>query len=321
MNKISSYSSIKITVLSFVMMFGIALFHSCGGGGSLYKEIMSDCRVGGVAFFFLVSGFFLVKHYRAENSKFQWWKSIIVSRLKSLLLPYFIWCTLGIFNRDFLSGYGIVTLAPTYDAPLWYVKFLLLFALISPFIVWNIEIAHKSKLWRVLAIGAITLLPLLPLPLKFSFFVSFAMISSGITIGMIGTEKFSAIAKHQGWIFPLTLGFWLLSIWCRQTISPANLKWTLNVLGSYAFVLMFWTGYDVFLQKITIKTWIVDICRVSFFVYCIHEIIGRYITLNIASGSLAAFTKGTVIFIFSTVIAIIMRKIMPKVYGVLTGCR
>ena len=54
----------KITLLSFAWMFGIVLFHACNGNSPRgYAELMSDFRIGGVSFFYIVSGFFLMKHF------------------------------------------------------------------------------------------------------------------------------------------------------------------------------------------------------------------------------------------------------------------
>lgn len=60
--KIDIQLSKKISVLSVFWMIAIVLFHSSHGVRAVwYSELMSDCRLAGVGFFFAVSGFFLMR--------------------------------------------------------------------------------------------------------------------------------------------------------------------------------------------------------------------------------------------------------------------
>ena len=82
----------KILLLSFVWMLGIGLFHA--GGCGAYDHLLADFRVGGVSFFFVVSGYFFMKHY-GERPFGRWWGLEIVKRMKSLGLPLIAWFAIG----------------------------------------------------------------------------------------------------------------------------------------------------------------------------------------------------------------------------------
>ena len=101
--------------------------------------------------FFFLSGFLLARHSGEEG----WWRKAILSRLRSLAVPYLAWCLAYFFLSGhfidmvyFVHGndtftavgeivrltrrvFGLGFLLPPYDFPLWYVKTLFYFVIVS----------------------------------------------------------------------------------------------------------------------------------------------------------------------------------------------
>lgn len=162
--RVSEETSRKIRNLGFLCsLFVVALHNSWptkGFGlffGRLFHLVLGPAAV---PFFFAVSGFFLVGHFRKSD----WWKQEIRKRLYSLLIPYFVWAVLFLlfqaawdgfhawtrgepFNDSFfrelcpvqwLSALGVdVTKRPQLGV-LWYIRCLLFFVLLSPCVFWSI---------------------------------------------------------------------------------------------------------------------------------------------------------------------------------------
>lgn len=105
-----------------------------------------------VPYFFVVSGFFLAGHIR-ENG---WWRRACVKRVRSLLLPYLVWCSIAVLlvieetiwmnlvhDYDMFANiprgwkwwavaYGVYPSCYPLVYPFWYLRRLMLFVLISP---------------------------------------------------------------------------------------------------------------------------------------------------------------------------------------------
>lgn len=96
------------------------------------------CRIA-VPFFFFTSGFLLAQ----QMGKRGWYKRELRKRVKSLLVPYFSFCTIGILWNvltgqsgldadSILKGFGFVWNCQPATGVLWYVRTLMIFVLISP---------------------------------------------------------------------------------------------------------------------------------------------------------------------------------------------
>lgn len=98
-----------------------------------------------VPFFFLVSGYFLARHCDEDG----WWSVAVKKRFRTLAVPYLIWNAVafpvllcrryaenGVFERptvnDCLVAFGLRPLSMGADYPLWYVRALCFFVLLSP---------------------------------------------------------------------------------------------------------------------------------------------------------------------------------------------
>lgn len=132
------------------------------------------CQIA-VPFFFAVSGFFLGKHADEAN----WWKVAMGKRLRSLVLPYAIWSFMYflfvhliivaaniVAHRSLAANMFVDGLAKTvvhYSGldftsfpaltPLWYIRALLVFVILTPVLVWLLKRCPKTFVMVVFAIG------------------------------------------------------------------------------------------------------------------------------------------------------------------------
>lgn len=132
----------KIKVLSAIALFVVVLQHSSAAveSASVYGRIWRNVIAYGIAdypvsFFFLLSGFFL-----SQRLNKGWYEKALGKRLKTLALPYLLWCMIGwgVFG-GFCSGRFLDVIGITHHLPvlasLWYVKILLILFLFSPLFV------------------------------------------------------------------------------------------------------------------------------------------------------------------------------------------
>lgn len=123
-----------------------------------------------VPFFFIVSGFFLARHFNETG----WWRIEVVKRVKSLVIPFYVWSLISVlvtipfsiaadmmahrpFGSSVASGFPGVMAIFAFDLtkdpvliPLWYVRCLFLFALTSfavGFLVSRMRVAWLSLLY------------------------------------------------------------------------------------------------------------------------------------------------------------------------------
>ena len=134
-----------------------------------------------VPFFFVVSGFFLATHFDERG----WWARETKKRIRSLVVPFFVWSLLSfallaplsivadlIDNRPFgtrlplsdgrwinLLGFDLDKL-PTFNWSLWYVRCLFFFVLLSP--VFKIAVCKFKFGWLIFAFIATSVFSALP---------------------------------------------------------------------------------------------------------------------------------------------------------------
>lgn len=151
----------RITLLSFVMACLIVFIHVprcvCLGWEMRIEAFMHGgiCRIA-VPFFFCVSGYMIARHARGRG----WWVLELKKRIRTVLVPYCIWCLLpwgvgvaetfvaNVFAHaplfrnmgslpDVISVFGLSFVKlPHYSVQLWYLRALLLLLLITPPVVY-----------------------------------------------------------------------------------------------------------------------------------------------------------------------------------------
>lgn len=167
--------SLKVSRLSFCAMLAVMFIHSSDiiGGGDvctwetvLLHFVGSSLTSWAVPFFFVVSGFFFWKSRDRWSNGMVAWKTTLMKKARTLLVPYLFWCAIGavcvlplvvwsnhvagraLFERTFitsgtLSGSLIDCLGidgvPIGNVPLWYVRALLSIFFLSPLFVFLIR--------------------------------------------------------------------------------------------------------------------------------------------------------------------------------------
>lgn len=149
---VSAELSHKLANMSVVAAFMVVVLHAGGvaaqgsSGWWLQRLATQVCKAA-VPFFFLASGFFLVGHWGEDG----WYRQAISRRMRTLVLPYFIWCALWCCYfipvccrhgglADFLSThawtfFGMNVLRPPFYSVAWYLRALFFFVLMSPVLI------------------------------------------------------------------------------------------------------------------------------------------------------------------------------------------
>lgn len=300
----------RVQILSFAWMLGIVLYHAGAGGCSrFYNVLISDFRVGGVVFFYAVSGFFLMKHFKGDIGS--WWMSAVLKRVRTLVVPYFIWCSLGVQGYDFLRQYGLSSLGPVANPPLWYVKFLFLFCLASPLILVSIQCLNRKKAFLPVMLASVIILPCIPLPLKFCMFLSLLMFSFGVGLALLGEEERRSL-ESRTMVFA-GLCVWAAGLAMRALIPDMSLqmKWAINVYSALSLAVAMWG-----LCKVDGSVRVVPCFRITFFIYCMHGILLRHFRIL---GYPPA--DGVLVLITCVVVGMLVSRFAPLLYKILTGNR
>ena len=166
--------SVKARNMSALAALCVIVIHAGGDGmGSFAAKVMNHVFGWGlctfaVPWFFFASGYFFAGHLEEKG----WWLRSIRSRLRTLLLPYVVWCSLyacfaagievcrslevgraamaGMSWRWFIvQGLGLDVSHHPLLVPLWYVRSLLIIVLLSPALVWALR---RGRWWIPAAI-------------------------------------------------------------------------------------------------------------------------------------------------------------------------
>jgi len=148
---ISSKVSNKISALSFACILLVVGIHI---GMPEWSRALYQAAV---PIYFCISGYLLAGHVYEP----QWWKRECLKRIRTLLVPYCMWCALYFVFQAILSGnYGVAKATIVWifglrlDGypmlfPLWFVRALMIYVVLSPCFVW---MARRFWLYGVVVI-------------------------------------------------------------------------------------------------------------------------------------------------------------------------
>ena len=162
--------SVKARNMSALAALCVVVIHAGNGGmGSFAAKVLHQFLGWGlctfaVPWFFFASGYFFAAHL----DEGYWWLRAVRTRLRTLVLPYVIWCALfacltvvllavqgaeaersmlrGISWRWLLmKGFGLDISDHPLLVPFWYMRSLMVIVCLSPILVW----ALRSVRWLV----------------------------------------------------------------------------------------------------------------------------------------------------------------------------
>lgn len=309
----------KLEWLSFIWMYAIVVIHAGIGSHQWFQEFTWDVRIGGVSYFYAVSGYFFAKHFDCE-SIMKWWRKEISKRFKSLAIPYLIWCAAGLNGWDIFRQFGISTHLPAANFPLWYVKYLFLFCVISPIFVGIINYISRSQYFFSVFLTGAVILPWIPLPLKFAFFFSLFMFSFGFGLALRTKRNHTAVRRSKWYAtIPILIAAYVLIHIVGGSVMLQNgfLSWPLRVYSALLLVSLTWCIADCMGEMDSLPSFF----RGTFFVYCSHEILLRHMRLFYNLGTAGCFLNGAFVMAVCLAVASVLRRYLNPLYRILSGGR
>lgn len=280
------------------------------------------------ATFFFLSAVLLMRS--AQKSS---WKTILIKKLRTIVVPYLLWTLVYIAARIIRGSLSAgafcwptlpevvewITTGPEFYI-FWFLRVLLVLTAAYPLLCWCIQ-----KRWPALLLGAgCTALAVLPC---FRGWVMYESPLYWLPVFLLGcwagSEGFARLEKHplcpNKWGY-VAAGLLLLGLgWLRRSLSIFYYGfWMVSpVLG--------WVLGDG-LSKLPTPPWWVN---ASFFLYCCHMLVERYavrIYLALLGTGRTAFVLGHIALPLLTaalvlLLAALLRWLLPWVYRALTGDR
>lgn len=345
---INKYLSDKIKLLSFVLILIIVLLHSqminISSGLNLYIQQFFNLGITriGVPMFFMISGFLF---FQNANDKLDtlFWKHKILSRIRSLLIPFILWTLIGIcfvrlalpihaftsyfenisiensfiydFFYSFINPYKVVY-------QLWFVRDLFVMVLLSPLIY--------------VMIKRIPVIYFLLLEIFYIHFLSVINVSSimSFSIGVL-------IALHYKNILYKSVdsktSLFLVILWLFLCGIIVYLEPMLNTYQFIYFqqfiiyigIMSIWLLYDKLYKYMPEKILKSPILSMSFWIFLTHEpvltVIKKLMLKFIGNDN----TSILFIYIIAPIITVLlvlfigklMRKYLKPIYFILVGGR
>ena len=323
------YKNKKIEVISFVAMICVVWWH-CYCGSQVERWFIPGFCVWSVPWFFFLSG---VLFRRTLDSK--QYATIVVSKIRSLLVPYIIWCGIGAVVTSYiyvgggwLDAFGIssIKIHPWGNNALWYVRSLLIFMMVTMFI----DFFNKKLLGNQRVIGLIITLIVILMTSHFLLNLGPSSSSFYFAIGMISSEKvlgYKAVSKRQsvfvGFCFMLMAAV-LRIVWFGIGHDFVNSGGTvLANMSVCAFLVGLWYWADLIPKKSGWSGTVLQLLSLTAFVYFMHYPINDFIkhhlhiqSLNYRFVSLCVFAP-----LLYLLFAWMVKKWFNKFYVILSGGR
>lgn len=233
-----------------------------------------------VPMFFLFSGYYTF--YRSRD----WWSrevyfSELKKRLRTLGLPYILWCSISAtlaLGLDYMKGEavlptsfseGLGRLGEVYlwgpaNLPLWYVRDLVIVLLFAPVLDW----VSRRAPWLILPLFAIHVAGLWPTAIPSSKAVIYIL--AGALMGQRHLDMVSLAEKGKAVIYPL---FALVTL--TLPFMPIN-AWHEPVMALYvplAMLTFFCLGGYIYDKKPRLQAQLLALEKYVFFTYVAHEVL------------------------------------------------
>lgn len=350
MQKISEQESNKIANLGILGAVFVVLIHTWDPVvpvGSITWWFWQFLSIRGIAvpLFFAISGFLLAGHFNING----WWKGEVVKRMRSLLVPCMIWSMLWLLywkgliiianlvkQREVLSNvsFSLVNLEQLFGvypfehpllATLWYVRALMVFVIISPILKY--VLTRWKWMTLIVAFGlwcANRGWGLNHGNVKYFMYdflgagwVLFFLIGMAIRLAAINIE----VKRKKGLLFvgiiAISLTPLLIVTGASKIVGMSYLIYVIGKIKIPLLMLVLWNW-------ISDKKWPRSLTSLSFPIYLIHWFIahmfGCLFYSSAKSGFQLTFRFGTLL-ILSWLIAVIIKKFLPKLSEILFGGR
>lgn len=331
----------KIIILGFLLSLMVVLIHAYNAVEFSYiiprwfsrMEFLISEDIGPAApvLFFMISGFLFFRTFRSfskENVKYKY-----ISRLKSLVVPYLIWNAFATIVYYFATKTGVTNgeafeltfvnifngiVLYKYNLPFWFMYQLIICVIIFPLIYFLL----KNK-W----VGFISIILLSVIN---CFFLTniFTIIISCVCYFMIGSlmalhfEKYVSRPKNYMKYIAIILGF------LSQVFFYLKIRYQYEVYN-YLYLIFLAIGIFYIFDFIKVQKTPSKMFNCSFIIFACHSLLLETvqkclrIVLPINTVTIIIDYLGSAIItvVLICIFSLILRKIFPKVYSILSGGR
>lgn len=286
--RIDDYLSRKLKVMSYAAALCVVCLHFGRNidtgtwlNAFLNDAIIRGCFFASVSLFFLFSGMLLVKNFDGSLS---WWKSTVVKRAKTLLVPYLFWCVLyGVCSRVVDTPDQLLSLSfwlkclgvsPHRVLPLychmWYVRNLMVLCLLSPLFILAVNYMAGQRSTMFIAATLFIIVSVVDFPLKDQT----VMASLYFMVGMFLAFHSDLLKRRvPTWVFLVWIALLILRGVGRHVwgVPSPYLHWVVFIFT----IVCVWAIYDFLyrfksIQSILGWKFIADLTSTSFLLYCAH---------------------------------------------------
>jgi len=330
----SHQQSVKIKNLSFFMMIAIVWTHSRLPKWDVVPDyfhqlaIFNEIGEDAVAPFFLITGYLFFQNFQMSN-----YVEKLKKRAHSLVVPYILWNTIGVFLWFFLvacSGYKYTSNQYSFDSPLevignifvckytilWYVGVIIIYAVAAPIFYYLL----RSKTTAVLSVIVFLLIGV-------SFHHPFASPLVWMSIYMMGAllgvyYKDYFYQPQPIWLTVVAVVVFPISVWlCHQQESMLYVN-----LRQWSSVFFYIGMYDIFDRIFHFKQH--RVYNYSFFLYASHyflvHVSQRYVIThfsNVAGCWIAYLVVPLVVILLCLSFARLLDYKAHSLYKLLSGGR
>lgn len=330
----------KISNMSFLCALLVVLLHIFPSNQASTTVQIVDKFISyglgriAVPFFFIASGYFIGHHVGDKG----WWKFAILKRLKTLLIPYLMWNILfailllsaivvadlnagrslsyGINEFNFCSVIGLDPFCQPVNGVTWYIRALLMYLALSPFLVWCLR---KSTYVTLVGLAGAYLILFDPIRLTesarfFSRFFSleglfYYTLGVAIGIGLLPKFKTKNISYYvHALILVLGVGVTFWRIYC-QRVNEIEMY---NCLRVAVVPLLLFPMWELMTSR-SMPNWL---CRSTFAIFVIHPFI-TFIIKICFRGAIDCMVGYIGCFVMSVVVSIggynVLKALLPRV--------